>query len=43
MQEIMDKHYEHMPIEIYLKLYHQKNENFQIKKNLIFFIFLLTT
>ena len=33
-------HYESMPIQIYWKLYHQKNENFQIKI-LIFIIFLL--
>ena len=31
-----------MPIKIYGKFYHQKNENFQIK-NLIFFILLLKT
>ena len=33
-------HYENKPIQIYWKIYHQKNENFQIKI-LIFFIFLL--
>ena len=35
-------HYENMPIQIYWKSYHQKNEYFQIKI-LIFFIFLLKT
>ena len=33
-------HYENMPIQIYWKFYHQKNENFQINI-LIFFLFLL--
>ena len=27
----MTVHYENMPIQIYRKFYHQKNENFQIK------------
>ena len=31
-------HYENMPIQIYWKFYHQKNENVQIKKNDIFHI-----
>ena len=31
-------HYENMPIQIYLKIYHQKNENFQIKISDIFLI-----
>ena len=29
-------HYENMPIQIYWKFYHQKNENFQIKYSEIF-------
>ena len=29
-------HYENIPIQIYWKFYHQKNENFQIKKSDIF-------
>ena len=36
-------HYENKPIQIYWKIYHQKNENFQKKKSDIFFIFLLKT
>ena len=39
---LRDPHYENMPIQVYWKFNHQKNENFQIK-NLIFFIFLLKT
>ena len=35
-------HYENTPIQIYRKC-HLKTEQFQIKKNLIFFIFLLKT
>ena len=35
-------HYENKPIQIYWKIYHQKNENFQIKIP-IFFIYLLKT
>ena len=35
-------HYENTPIQIYLKFYHHKNENFQTKF-LIFFLFLLKT
>ena len=35
-------HYENTPIQTYRKIYHQKNEKFQIKI-LIFFIFLLKT
>ena len=35
-------HYENMPIQIYWKFYHQKNENFQIKNSDIF-LFLLKT
>ena len=31
-------HYENTPIQIYGKFYHQKNENFQIKKCYIFHI-----
>ena len=31
-------HYENMPIQIYWKFYHQKNENFQIKNSDIFHI-----
>ena len=34
----MYKHYENMPIQIYWKFYHQKNENFQIKNFDIFHI-----
>ena len=37
LQEIVI-HYENMPIQIYWKFYHQKNENFQIKKSDIFHI-----
>ena len=33
-------HYENTPIQTYRKFYHQKPQNFQIKKNLIFFIYL---
>ena len=36
-------HYENTPIQIYWKFYHQKTENFQMKKTLILFIFLLKT
>ena len=36
------RHYENMPIQIYWKFHHQKNENFQIKNSDIF-IFLLKT
>ena len=32
-------HYEHTPIQIYWDFYHQKNENFQIKKSDIFHVF----
>ena len=28
-----NKHYENMPIQIYLNFYHQKNENFQMKNS----------
>ena len=38
----VDTHYENMPIQIYWKFYHQKNENFQIKNSDIF-LFLLKT
>ena len=31
-------HYENIPIQIYWKFYHQKNENFQIKDSDIFHI-----
>ena len=31
-------HYENKPIQVYRKFYHQKNENFQIKKSDIFLI-----
>ena len=31
-------HYENMPIQIYLKFYHHKHENFQIKTSDIFHI-----
>ena len=31
-------HYENMPIQMYFKLYHQKNEKFQIKNSDIFHI-----
>ena len=31
-------HYENIPIQIYWKFYHQKNENFQIKYSDIFHI-----
>ena len=31
-------YYENMPIQIYWKFYHQKNENFQIKNSDIFHI-----
>ena len=31
-------HYENIPIQIYWKFYHQKNENFQIKNSDIFHI-----
>ena len=31
-------HYENMPIQIYRKFYHKKNENFQIKNSDIFHI-----
>ena len=31
-------HYENMPIQIYWKFYHQKNENFQMKNSDIFHI-----
>ena len=31
-------HYENTPIQIYRIFYHQKNENFQIKKSDIFLI-----
>ena len=31
-------HYENMPVQIYWKFYHQKNENFQIKNSDIFHI-----
>ena len=34
----MNMHYEKMPIQIYWKFYHQKNENFQIKNSDIFLI-----
>ena len=35
----IDLHYENMHIQIYLKFYHQKHKNFQIKKSDIFHIF----
>ena len=35
-------HYENMPIQIYWKFYHQKDENLQIKF-MIIFIFVLKT
>ena len=31
-------HYENIPIQIYWKFYHQKNENFQMKNSDIFHI-----
>ena len=31
-------HYENIPIQIYCKFYHQKNENFQIKNSDIFYV-----
>ena len=34
----MKAHYENKPIQIYWKVYHQKNENFQIKNSGIFHI-----
>ena len=33
-----ENHYENTPIQIYWKVYHQKNENFQIKNSDIFLI-----
>ena len=36
-------HYENMPIQIYWKFYNQKEENFQIKILIFFYIFLLKT
>ena len=35
-------HYNNMPIQIYWKFYHQKNENFPIKNSDIFFFLLKT-
>ena len=32
------QHYENMPIQIYCKFYHQKNESFQMKNSKIFHI-----
>ena len=34
----MPGHYENIPIQIYSKFYHQKNENFQIKNSDIFYV-----
>ena len=41
-QQQQQIHYENMPIQIYWKFYHHKNEHFQIKNSDIF-IFLLKT
>ena len=41
--EYIVTHYENTPIQMYWKFYHPKIENFQIKKTLIFFTFLLKT
>ena len=43
LHRIHETHYENTPIQIYRKFHLQKTENFQIKKKLWFFIFLLKT
>ena len=40
---LLPMHYENTPIQIYRKFHLKKTENFQIKKALTFFIFLLKT
>ena len=36
--DVNQNYYENMPIQIYWKFYHQKNENFQMKNSDIFHI-----